>query len=287
MNSRKAVIGIGIFVMLVMVLVIVYRREPAVSSIDAAELYITNLQAGEADAAIIRYKNHAGMIDVGLEENYDVIAAELKRQGIGALSFLILTHYDKDHIGGACKLLEEYPVDRIFVPDYEGQGERYSELKTALTGHSGVVTVSEKQIITYEDMILELYPPEDKESILSGKGERDNDMSIVSKITFKDEVFLFLGDIEKRRTKQLLASQEDFKADWIKYPHHGRYKKYQEDFIKVIAPEWAIISSDKMTEASEETVKMLDKEGILVYGTWQGNVQTVSDGESINVLEGL
>jgi competence protein ComEC len=49
----------------------------------------------------------------------------------------------------------------------------------------------------------------------------ENNNSLVLKIIFKQISFLLCADLEEEGMKQLLASNENLKADVIKIPHHG------------------------------------------------------------------
>lgn len=63
---------------------------------------------------------------------------------------------------------------------------------------------------------LTIYAADDPAEIRDTDGEYDNDMSLVAKVTCGEKQFLFTGDIEKTRIRQMLESQVDWKADWSK-----------------------------------------------------------------------
>ena len=53
------------------------------------------------------------MIDTGEEENLDDIHFYMNKKGYTAIDTLILTHYDKDHIGGASGIISTYGVNEV------------------------------------------------------------------------------------------------------------------------------------------------------------------------------
>ena len=68
---------------------------------------------GAGDAFLITTENAAVLIDCGQKGCGKEIAAYLAEQGIAKLDLLILTHFDKDHIGGAEKIIRSVAIDRV------------------------------------------------------------------------------------------------------------------------------------------------------------------------------
>ena len=70
-------------------------------------LQITFIDVGKGDCILLETMNSNVMIDTGYEITYVVVSDILEQKGLTSLDGLILTHYDKDHIGGAFDLLNE------------------------------------------------------------------------------------------------------------------------------------------------------------------------------------
>ena len=132
-------------------------------------------------------------------------------------------------------------------------------------------------------MQITVYPAEDPAEIQNAEDEYDNDMSLVTSITYGSRKFLFTGDIEKSRIRQMLASDVDWSHDWIKMPHHGRYQKALEDLLEAVAPSGAVICCSEKNPAEEETRKLLEELQIQVWDTADRTVVTVCDGEQVTV----
>ena len=45
---------------------------------------------------------------------------------------MIITHFDKDHVGGADKILESVSVARVILPQYEKESKQYAQFMEAL-----------------------------------------------------------------------------------------------------------------------------------------------------------
>ena len=258
---------------------------PRTTSRNADRIIITNLDVGKADAAVITLGASTGIIDTGTDEAYETIDAFLKKNNISSIDFLLITHYDKDHIGSATELIENYPVDKIYLPDYVSEKKLYSPLMDCVADMDGVLFVDKKLSFDFRGAGITVYPADDPEPLLENEKNRDNDMSLVSMITYGNCRMLFTGDIENDRISQMLDADYDLSCDWIKIPHHGNYDKKDKGLIKACSPVYAVVSTssdvldDKLTELLE------DKE-LEAYYTIYGNVTTVCDGSEIKVSQG-
>lgn len=128
-----------------------------------------------------------------------------------------------------------------------------------------------------------IYPAEDPEAIQSAGGEYDNDMSLVTSICYGERRFLLTGDIEEKRIRQMLASGSDWKHDWLKIPHHGRYEEALNDLLDAVSPQTAVICCSEKNPAEEETLQILEERRIKVWDTKEQSVVTVCDGEHITI----
>ena len=132
---------------------------------------------------------------------------------------------------------------------------------------------------------LAIYAADDPEEIQDTDGEYDNDMSLVAKVICGERKFLFTGDIEKTRIRQMLDSGVDWTADWIKMPHHGRYQKKVEKLLEAVNPFYAVICDGEDQPAEEETLDALKKRQIKEWETADGTVVTITDGKNIKVRQ--
>ena len=78
------------------------------------------LKVGQADVIILTEGKEAMVIDAGEEEDGVELVETLTEKGITQVETLIITHYDKDHVGGADVLLEQMQLAMLltrFVQD--------------------------------------------------------------------------------------------------------------------------------------------------------------------------
>lgn len=248
------------------------------------ELVITAFPVGKADALLVQTEAYVMLVDTGEEEDGPYLLEELSARGIEKVDMLLITHFDKDHVGGAAYLMEHLEVKAVRMPDYQGERPEYLAFLEALLGHPDVERLSEIYQYTVGDLAYTIYPAEDPQEIQDSDKEYDNDMSLVTSLSYQGKRFLLTGDIEKERITQMLASEVDWRHDWIKMPHHGRYQKALKELLEAVQPQIAVICCSKKEYAEDKTLKLLEENKIEMWDTSRGSVVTVLKEGELKVI---
>ena len=240
------------------------------------ELTAVFLDVGKADAILLYNGEMAALIDAGENDDGDAVVEAIRARGIERLDLMIITHFDKDHVGGADKVLEQIEVARVLEPGYEKDSKQVRQYREALAA-AGV----EAEALT-----------ENVEFTLGGCGfaidvanadnygsDEENDFSLVTRLTHGGVRFLFAGDAENARLAELL-DEGDLDSDVLKVPHHGRYERLSAAFFAAVSPQYAVVASSQDDLEDAETVYALQAAGAQVLLTRNGAVEIVSDGES-------
>ncbi len=245
-----------------------------------SKLNISILKIGQADAIILKTKNHTAVIDCGEDDDGDEVCKYLTDTGTEKIDYLVITHFDKDHVGGASEVLNSFEASQIIMPDYIGQADEYKTFTSTLEAKNITPTLlGEEMTFTLDDVLFEIYPPQKKDY-----KEPDNDHSLVISVTHGDNKFLFAGDAEKDRLSEL-SSQLDLDHDFLKMPHHGNYNKMTINFLKSVTPTYTVICDSDKNPAEDDTVKALETIGSEIYHTRNGDVDITSDGKNITVSQ--
>lgn len=200
------------------------------------ELKLYFLPIKNADSSIVKYNDITIIIDTG-EEDRKVIQEAIKKLKIEKINYLILTHPDKDHIGNAKYIIENYPVEKIFQTDYDKNSKIQEEVnKIILEKEIENTIVKEQYNIEIDKLKMSIYPPK--------KLYNDsNNNSLITLLEFNGYKALYTGDIEEERTKDIIENLE--KVNLLKIPHHGRKNEQSISLIKKTMPEIAIITGEK------------------------------------------
>ncbi len=244
------------------------------------EFNISILKIGQADAVILKTKNHTAVIDCGEEDDGDEVCEHLAKTGTQNIDYLFITHFDKDHVGGASEVLNSFETNEIIMPDYVGTSDEYEAFTSTLREKNITPTLlSDEMSFVLDDVLFEVYPPQKNDY-----KEPDNDHSLVISVTHGDNKFLFAGDAEKDRLSEL-SSQLDLDHDFLKMPHHGNYNKETINFLKGVTPTYTVICDSDKNPAEETCVKALETIGSEIYHTRNGDVNIFSDGTTITLLQ--
>lgn len=251
---------------------------------DKAPVEIHVIDVGKADAILLECEGEAALLDAGTSIHGNRVADYLARQGIESLKYAIMSHPDKDHIGGMPQVLWDVPVDSFVqaqLPDaLKPKSEEFTVMNMVLEQKAIPTTIVEAGDVFYLGGA--------KLSVIAPIKIYDetNDYSLVIKLEYKDFSALFCGDIEKEAEKDLAKSSEELDVDLLKVPHHGSKTSCTKRFLKAVMPEYAVISvgPDKNNLPNDEPLKRLEEIGADIYRTdTDGTVVFSTDGSSVNV----
>lgn len=246
-------------------------------------LTCTFLKVGKADAIVVEMEDHTMVIDTGEEDDGQELVDFLKKRNRKLVDALIITHFDRDHVGGADTLLAGFPVARVLIPDYEGSSAEYTDFISSM----GKTSISPERLsssltFAFGEAMVTVDPPGSYE-IPAGAVEYDNNFSLITTITLGSNRMYFTGDIEKERIQKLLENESVKKCIFLKVPHHGIYNTALEDLIKVLNPKYAVICSSDKHPAENATLELLKAYGVNILETRHGNVTLISDGEHLEL----
>lgn len=245
------------------------------------ELTVHFIDVGQGDSAFIELPNGETMlIDAGEASEGDNVVTYIFSQGYDTVNYIIASHPHDDHIGGMSDVLNNFTVNRFYLTEAVGNSKGYDNMLSAIDENGvSVEYVSEGDIILSDsELLVEAVAPKTVEV------GNLNDTSIVVKLTYKENVFLFTGDAEKYEEDNIWTS---IKCDVLKVGHHGSSTSTSPNFLKKTEPTYAVISAglfNSYGHPTEKTLNALAERGIKTYRTdLQGTVIFTSDGANIIV----
>ena len=251
----------------------------AQENIEADQLSVKFFNAGKADAILLYTDESAVLIDTGLDGFAPYILHTLNELDIQTLDTLILTHFDKDHIGSADEILESVEVGRVLVSDWPKDSDEYADLMAALET-AGI----ESEVVFGDDQVS--FMLDGAEYTVDGPDASDydkddsNNSSLIVTVQYGQTSFLLMGDAQNERIKEFL-SQDSSEYDVLKVPYHGNYQKQLKNMIPSADPEYAVITCSASEGGEAKTLDLLEEYDIEVFLTSEGNVSIVSDGKNI------
>ncbi len=210
---------------------------------------------GQGDGILISSGRKQILIDGGSDAN--ILREQLSRfmpWGDSTIEMIIATHPDADHIGALAETFHYY--DTHFVWEVNGKKDTgvYRAWKS-LQEEKKIPSLYARQgerILFPNGAILEVVYPQGN-GVYAGNDM--NDASIVTKLDFNKQSFLFTGDISSKK-EDLLPFGE---IDVLKVAHHGSKSSTSETFLERIQPKDAIISSGKKNRYGHPAQETLDR----------------------------
>lgn len=262
------------------------------------KLRVTFADVGQGDGAIIESPGQRVMVIDGGENRpgHDngkmVMAPLLWYNGIHRIHYLVGSHLHNDHIGGFDYLMEHFRVDTLVLPDYETeQGWREKLIARANLKNIPVRLISRGDQL-YLDKNLRIYachPFERFEKFVNGSGEEVNNSSLVLKIQYGENSFLFCGDAEMDAESAQAGFGDFLDIDVLKVGHHGSKTSSTQHWLQQCSPSWAVISVgefNKFFHPSRQVIRRYREQGANVLRTdYYGAQVFESDGHELRLID--
>lgn len=227
---------------------------------------------GQGDALILRSNNHIAAIDVGRRP--DAMQRCLSMLGISHVELLVLTHFDKDHVGGISALMgkvehvisgsPENAEDEGILRDLQRHGAHIERGTAGLTGTLGAARW---------DI---LWPHPDRHDMQIG-----NPGSVTLAVRFPEFSSIFLGDLGEDSQRALMASTSIGHFDVVKVAHHGSADQYSGLYER-LRPSVSLLSvgaDNDYKHPRKETIDLLSELSSLAPRTDQDGLILISPAQ--------
>ncbi len=251
--------------------------EAKTTTVDKLEVHY--IDVGQGDATLIKCGDSAMLIDAGENDKGTLVQNYIKKQGVKNLDYLIVTHPDSDHCGGADVIITKYDINKVIMPDYEKDTNTYRDVIDALDYKNYKITVP---VVgnTYKlnDAKFTIIAPNDVY-------EDANNSSVGIILEHGKKKFIFTGDAEEDAEADIVSNKAKIKADVYKVNHHGSKTSSSSAFLKAIDPVYAVISCGESNEYGHpdaQTLNSLRAMDVKLFRTdEQGSIMATSDGKTI------
>ena len=247
------------------------------------------IDVGQGDATLIELHGYTTLIDAGPNSSAESLIYYLKSQNIKSIDYIITTHPDEDHIGGMDNVIEEFAIGQVIMPKVTHTTKTFEDVLVAIEkkglkikeGKAGVKLELGEMAAGLPPIAAEIIAPQSRQY------EDLNNYSVVLRLVYGSQAFLFTGDAEELSEKEMLAAQTDLQAQVLKVGHHGSNSSTTQEFLAKVKPEYAIISVGKDNDyghPKEAVLKRLTKAGAAIYRTDElGTIKVITDGTVLKI----
>lgn len=250
-------------------------------------LTVAFLDVGQGDSIYIEAPNGNQMIIDGGPSS----GAELRALGHvmpfydRSVDLVLATHPDQDHVGGLPAVVTQMQVPNVVTTENTSDTGAYAAFEKAVSEKNAnhVLARTGERIILDDGVVLEILFPDHNTA-----GWDTNTSSIVARLSYGGESFLFTGDSPQSIEKYLVGKDGSLlHSSVLKLGHHGSRTSSSEVFLSAVDPGYAIISAgrdNKYGHPHQETLDILSKLHIPTLSTMDmGTIIFKTDGEGLSI----
>lgn len=256
--------------------------------VNKSPLSIHYIDVGNADCILVKSPQGNVLFDAGETDDEGTILQYLRKQKIKKIDYVIATHPHADHIGSMPKVLKSFEIGEFIMPEMPEEimptTQVYKDLLSTITNEKIKMNYAKPgRVINLGDLSLKLLTPLDKY-------EDINDMSIVTKLTYKEFTALFMGDAGTQVEKDIMNKypESELNAQVLKVGHHGSAYSSLKEFIKAVGAKYYYIPcglNNKYKHPSPETLSTLKEiKGEVFRADYNGTIIVLSDGNETRVV---
>jgi competence protein ComEC len=278
----RAPLGIAIAGLVAVVAAGWWAANPAPAWQQPSGLRVTFLDVGQGDAILLETRSARVLVDQGPPEAN--VAGQLVGMGVQSLSALVLTHPQRDHVGGAADVIRRLRVGTVLDPELAATGpEREEAIAAARERGVPIRLIREGSEFRAGGLVLRVLWPDDE-----GLPSEDPNLNATVLLASFGELDVFLpADAESDVTARLHLTAYEI----LKVAHHGSEDPGLEEHLRVLRPELAVISAGRNNDYGHprpETLAALATiPGLALYRTdVHGRVVVESDGRGLRVRTG-
>jgi len=242
-------------------------------------LRITFLDVGQGDGALLQVPEGAVLVDEGPPEAD--VEGQLRALGIRRLAMIVLTHPQRDHVGGAADVLEHLEVGSVLDPGLPTQSsDEKGALEAARRRHVRVILARAGDAFRLGRLRMRVLWPDGPGT----RGDDPNNHAVVLIASYGRTDVLLTADAESDVTGHLHVPPVEI----LKVAHHGSDDPGLADLLAQLHPRIAVISVGAHNDyghPSPSTIATLSApSGLAVYRTDRdGRVVVESEGGRITV----
>lgn len=239
------------------------------------------VNVGKGDALLVNAGNDTYLIDTGLQEHWGDLSRALKTLQVSHLTGVILTHTDKDHVGGAWALAtSSITVENWYASAfYTGVKEKkHPAVQAAALRGQEVVWLKAGDSLPLGRGTLEVLGPVEESDV-------ENCNSLVLLAKGGGGTMLLAGDMEFPEEESLLKRGLIPACDVLKIGNHGEGDATSTALIQAVMPKVAVISTNTQEEPDtpdSRVMKLLQTAGARIFQTQEagsGVLVTLDEGK--------
>lgn len=173
-----------------------------------------------------------------------ILIPYLLNKSITKIDYIIVSHFDSDHVGGIITVIEKLNVDTVIISKQDKICENYERFVQVVNKRKVKIVFAKMgdRLKVENDLYFDFLWPSGEHVI---NDNILNNNSLVCNMHYNGFSVLFTGDIEKIAEEQILQSYKEnyskLRATVLKVGHHGSKTSSIQQFIERVNPKYALI----------------------------------------------
>ena len=254
---------------------VVAQESPDINTnvVEGQDVVVKFFDVGQADSILVQSAGVNMLIDAGTNNMGNTVVQNLKDLGNTKIDYRVGTHPHEDHIGGMDDVINNFEIGTIYMPKVQTNTKTFEDVLDAISNKGLTITTPE---VGY---VFEVGNTK-CEVMCAGTGTTEensnlNLSSIVIRMVYGEESFLFMGDAEEKNE----SSRQWPQTTVLKVGHHGSDTSSSESFLNQVKPEISVISVGINNTYGHPKKTTLDKLNALetsIYRTDQNGTITIT-----------
>jgi competence protein ComEC len=245
---------------------------------------INVLDVGQGDSIYVESMDgYSILIDVGFDNSVVFELPKIQSGNKKFIDYLVITHYDFDHVGGLTELLMRYEIGTAFLPYLPAQDDPdYKVIEILDSNRISFEVVDADEYLDFGCCAtIDFVWPKDNVVVSDS-----NDSSVGVVLTYQDFDIYMAGDLSlEYEIESLEGINKDFEV--FKLGHHGSRTSTSATMLDQIRVEYGIISAgldNKYGHPHKEVLELLTEYEVVYLTTYEnGNIQISTDGFSYSI----
>ena len=254
---------------------VVAQESPDINTnvVEGQDVVVKFFDVGQADSIFVQSAGVNMLIDAGTNNMGNTVVQNLKDLGITKIDYLVGTHPHEDHIGGMDDVINNFEIGTIYMPKVQTNTKTFEDVLDAISNKGLTITTPEVgYVFEVGNTKCEVM------CVGTGTTEENSNLnlsSIVIRMVYGEESFLFMGDAEEKNE----SSRQWLQTTVLKVGHHGSDTSSSESFLNQVKPEISVISVGINNTYGHPKKTTLDKLNALetsIYRTDQNGTITIT-----------
>jgi len=280
---KKKLITLLTALLLVLLGILFPKEEESSAPISGNGLTVHFIDVGQADCALLECDGEYMIVDGGNVDDSQLVVSYLKQMGVQTLSAVVCSHAHEDHVGGLPAVLSVFDAKAVYSPVTEYSSKVFKDFvqKTTDQGLSLTVPKPGDQFRLGSTTVTVLGPV--------AEYDEPNNTSIILKVSYGENDFLFTGDMETSAEADMLdywGETYDWDVEVLKVGHHGSDTSSGYRFLYYTDPEYGVISvgeGNSYNHPNEAPMsKLRDAEVVVLRTDHLGHVIATADGKEVS-----